>query len=144
MLSCFSRVWLCAALWTVVPADSSVHGILQARRLEWVVMPFSRGSLKPKDRTHISVVSCIGRRVLYHYCRLGSLTGSVVGLKCPDLGCLSLLTLFIYLYVMCWKQIVAPRSPACKVVNLCPKVVRPGNSHCSSAFHPFLIISIIK
>ena len=29
--------------------DSSVHGILQARILEWVAMPFSRGSSQPKD-----------------------------------------------------------------------------------------------
>ena len=30
---------------------SSVHGILQARRLEWVAIPFSRGSSKPRDQT---------------------------------------------------------------------------------------------
>ena len=41
---------------------SSVHGILQARILEWVVISFSRGSSWPRDRTHIS---CIGRWVLY-------------------------------------------------------------------------------
>ena len=29
-------------------------------------MPSSRGSSPPKDRTHISYISCIGRRVLYH------------------------------------------------------------------------------
>ena len=44
---------------------SSVHGILQARILEWVAMPSSRASSRPRDRTHISYVSCIGRRVLY-------------------------------------------------------------------------------
>ena len=32
------------------PPSSSVHGILQARILEWVVMPFSRGSSQPRDR----------------------------------------------------------------------------------------------
>ena len=32
----------------------SVHGILQARILEWVAMPFSRGSPQPRDRTHVS------------------------------------------------------------------------------------------
>ena len=32
----------------------SVHGILQARILEWVAMPFSRGSSQPRDRTHVS------------------------------------------------------------------------------------------
>ena len=37
------------------PPGSSVQGILQARILEWVVMPSSRGSFRPKDRTHISM-----------------------------------------------------------------------------------------
>ena len=45
---------------------SSVHGILQERIMEWVAMPSSRGSSPPKDRTHISYISCNGRRVLYH------------------------------------------------------------------------------
>ena len=38
---------------------SSVHGILQTRILEWVAMPFSRGSSWPRDQTHVSWVSCI-------------------------------------------------------------------------------------
>ena len=42
---------------------SSVHGILQARILEWLAVPFSRGSSHPRDRTH---VSCIGRWVICH------------------------------------------------------------------------------
>ena len=42
---------------------SSIYGILQARMLEWVAMPFSRGSSQPRDQTH---VSCIGRWILYH------------------------------------------------------------------------------
>ena len=54
------------------PPSSSVHGILQARIPEWVAISFSRGSSLPRDRTHISYISCIGRRVLYHWCRLGS------------------------------------------------------------------------
>jgi len=37
---------------------SSVHGILQARILEWVAMPSSRGSFQPRDPTHISYGSC--------------------------------------------------------------------------------------
>ena len=36
------------------PPDSSVHGILQARILEWVAIPFSRGSSRPRDWTQIS------------------------------------------------------------------------------------------
>ena len=49
------------------PSGSSVHGILQARILEWVAMPFSRGSSRPRGWTCISYVSCIGRWVLYQY-----------------------------------------------------------------------------
>ena len=49
------------------PPDSSVHGILQVRILEWIAMSSSRGSSWPTDWTPISYVSCIGRWVLYHW-----------------------------------------------------------------------------
>ena len=42
------------------PPGSSVHGILQARVLEWVAMPSSIASPRLRDRTYISYVSCIG------------------------------------------------------------------------------------
>ena len=45
---------------------SSAQGILQARILEWVTMSSSKGSSQPRDRTHISYISCIDRWVLYH------------------------------------------------------------------------------
>ena len=35
------------------PPGSSVHGILQARILEWVAMPFSSGSSQPRGQTHV-------------------------------------------------------------------------------------------
>ena len=38
------------------PPGSSVHGILQARILEWVVVTFSRGSSQPRDRTQVSCI----------------------------------------------------------------------------------------
>ena len=41
--------------------EECVYGILQARILEWVAVPFSRGSSWPRDQAHISSVSCIGR-----------------------------------------------------------------------------------
>ena len=44
---------------------SSVHGIFQARILEWVAMPFSKGSSPPRDQTHFSQVSWLGRQFLY-------------------------------------------------------------------------------
>ena len=40
---------------------SSIHGIFQARLLEWVAIPFSRGSSQPRDWTW---VSCIAGRLL--------------------------------------------------------------------------------
>ena len=48
------------------PLGFSVHGILQARILEWVAVSSSRGSSQPRDQTRISYVSCIGRQVPYH------------------------------------------------------------------------------
>ena len=50
---------LCPALYNSMnhsPPGSSAHGILQARILEWVAMPFSRESSQPRDRTPISYI----------------------------------------------------------------------------------------
>ena len=67
-LSRFSHVWLFATPWTVAhQAPLEVHGILQARILEWVAIPSSRRSFLPRDLTHASWVSCIGRWILYHW-----------------------------------------------------------------------------
>ena len=54
------------------PPGSSVHGILQARILEWVAISSSRGSSRLRDWTHVSYIICTGRQVLYHWCHLGS------------------------------------------------------------------------
>ena len=48
------------------PPFFSVHGILQARILKWVAMPFSRESSWPRDWTRISYVPCNDRWALYH------------------------------------------------------------------------------
>ena len=45
-------------------SGSSVHGIFQARILEWVAMPSSRGSSQPRDWTSVSCVSCVTRGFL--------------------------------------------------------------------------------
>ena len=47
-----SRVRLCESVDCSLPG-SSVHGILQARILEWVAISFSRGSSQPRDRTQV-------------------------------------------------------------------------------------------
>ena len=39
------------------PMDNTAHGILQARILELVAFPFSRGSSQPRDRTHIPLIA---------------------------------------------------------------------------------------
>ena len=41
---------------------SFVHGIFQARILEWVAISHSRGSSRPRDGPHVSGFSCVGRR----------------------------------------------------------------------------------
>ena len=39
------------------PPGSFVHGISQARILEWVAIPFSRGSSQPRDQTQVSCIA---------------------------------------------------------------------------------------
>ena len=39
------------------PMDYTLHGILQARILEWIAFAFSRGSSQTKDQTHISCIA---------------------------------------------------------------------------------------
>ena len=56
-------VWLFVTPMDCSPPGSSVCGILQARILERVDMPSSRGSSRPWDW---ALVSCIGRQILYH------------------------------------------------------------------------------
>ena len=56
---------VCSVAWYCSPPGSSDHGILQTRMLEWVAMLSSRVSSRPRDRTHISHVFCIGKWVLY-------------------------------------------------------------------------------
>ena len=74
------HIWTSASLWRFVcvqlcptlcnpmdcsPPGSSVHGISQARILEWVAISFSRGSSQSREQTWVSYISCIGRRILY-------------------------------------------------------------------------------
>ena len=48
------------------PPGFSVHGVFQVRILEWVAISYPRGSFWPRDPTHVSCVSCIGREILHH------------------------------------------------------------------------------
>ena len=66
---CAKSFQLCPTLYEPMGCsqpNSFVHGSLQARILEWVAIPFSKGFFQPRDRIHFSYVSCIGRCVLYH------------------------------------------------------------------------------
>ena len=68
--ACTQRLWFCLSLWDPMdcsPPGSSVHGLLQARILEWVAMPSSRESSQPKDQTHVSCISCIAVEFFTHW-----------------------------------------------------------------------------
>ena len=79
-----SLLLLCCAQSCLIPCDpkdgsppgSSVHGIFQARILEWVAISFSRGSSWPMNWTHFSCISCTGKQVLYH-CTTWAATSSL-------------------------------------------------------------------
>ena len=69
-------VWVCSVAQSCLPLCnpmncsplcSSVHGICQSRILEWVVISYCRGYSQSRDQTLISCISCIGRRILYHW-----------------------------------------------------------------------------
>ena len=82
------------------PLGSSVHGIFQARILKQVAISSSSESSQPRDQTHISCISCIGRfftteppekpqTLLYHAiiklgfaCRLLPLNYNLLKVKC--------------------------------------------------------------
>ena len=52
-----SHVWLFGTPWTVAPQSPLSIGIPQARILEWVAMPSSRGSSQPRDQTQVSCIA---------------------------------------------------------------------------------------
>ena len=64
-LAAKSRPTLCDPMNCSLPG-SSIHGILQARILEWLAISFSKGTSPSRDQTSVSYVSCTGRRILYH------------------------------------------------------------------------------
>ena len=58
-----SCLTLCDSMNCSLPG-STVHGVFQAKILEWAANSYSRGSSQPKDWTHVSCVSCTGRQTL--------------------------------------------------------------------------------
>ena len=57
VLSCFCHVWLCVTLWSAACHAPQPMGFFQARILEWVAMPSSRGSSQSEWSESRSVVS---------------------------------------------------------------------------------------
>ena len=82
MLSHFSHIWLFAAPWTVALPGFSVHGIIQARILEWLPFPPTRDIPDPGIKTSLSYVSFIGRRILSILSHLGSPEQRFLSLIC--------------------------------------------------------------
>ena len=63
-VSILPQTQLPSSLWKLLncltlcdPMDYTVHGIFQARILEWVAFPFFRGSSQPRDWTHVSCIA---------------------------------------------------------------------------------------
>ena len=60
---------------------SSVHGIFQARILEWMAIPFSRESSQPRDRTQVSLIA----GGFFHLSHQGNLAAAKSPQLCPTL-----------------------------------------------------------
>ena len=72
-----TKSWIRLNDWTELdcsPPGSSVHGILQARILEWFAMPSFTGSSRPRNQSWISCIAGRYRQILYHQNHLGSPT----------------------------------------------------------------------
>ena len=72
---CAKLLQLCPTLCSPMdcsPPGSSVHAILQARILEWVAMPSSRGSSGSRDQTHVCLHLLHCRQILYPLSHLRS------------------------------------------------------------------------
>ena len=90
------------------PPGSTVHGILQARILEWVTISFSRGSSWPRDRTQ---VPHIGGRHFYLWATI---------------------MIYMYVYIRIYMILYNPHySTSCWLLNL-------NNSSSIIYFHTYL------
>ena len=131
MHECVCTQLLQAGLTVCNPADhrppgSSAHGILQARIPEWVAMPSSRGSSRPRDQSCISYIPCIGRHVLYPLAPPEKSTQVYIFIK------------FLLVMISNWRQEKGSRCGLCVGIVLQNTVMMPsswkkGNySHTSS------------
>ena len=85
MLSRFSHVRLFGTPWTVARQTPLSMGLSRQEYWSGLLCPPPGGSSQPRDRTRVSYVSYIGRRVLCHSCHLGSPMGLLLSFnKRPD------------------------------------------------------------
>ena len=103
------------------PPASSVHGILQARILGWVVISSSRVFSWPRDRIHVSCVSCIGRQILYHWATREALGLSGKSLSNSSYRSISNLQCCVTLWTFCTGD--PPSSDPHLTENLYPAVL---------------------
>ena len=80
------------------------------RILEWIPIPFSRGSSQPRDQTW---VPCIGRQILYHLSHQGSPTlylifGNSHPQRCSK--CLTCCLLCVWHLCVCWLSLMSEQS----------------------------------
>ena len=105
------------------PPGFSIRGIFQARTLEWVALPSSRGSSRPRDRNRISYISCTGRRILYR-------CTTCLGISSGEAG---VLIFFVFPMVLCINDYIQHR--------VLPAIVLPLRSPFpgwARALEPFL------
>ena len=77
-------VWVCAQSHPTLHPRLLCPWNFPGKNIEWISISFSRGSSQPRDQTHISWVSCIGRGILGH-CATWEVWGSFnCGMQTPS------------------------------------------------------------
>ena len=133
-MGCVKVTQLCPTL--CHPMDYTVHGILQARILEWVAFPFSRGSSQPRDRPQVSHIAggfFTNCSILYQLSYQGNplCRKRLVNICSTNaLSCWTSLSGLISKHItLCTHNILSPRLPA--TFLLAPHHFRPV-SRCAS------------
>ena len=103
------------------PPGSSVCGILQARILDWVAIPFSRRSSWPRDWIRVSYVFCMGRRVLYRLATRKAIVRARGLISCGSQAPEHRLGIFFFLFSCSMPTL------SCGVQDLAPRLgIKPG------------------
>ena len=120
---------------------SSLQGIFQTRILEWVAISYSRGSSQPRDQTHVSCISYIGRHSL-PLCHLDTFKVDV-SLSYPWIqdSPLGIFLCVDFLFtsqhsLISYKTFLKMRFYCCSVAQSCPTLCNPMD--CSTSGFPVL------